>query len=149
MYEALRGFQLLQLPGTKTLKDFIHSNHEQLESIQGGLKSYREEFDRMVGTHREVHSKTIAFNEGVLIFDEVKVSLGLQWSSRNNKFIGHAMNSTDLSTLHDVYEYLDKQADKTSKTSYILQTLWRDLSSDYDIIGPYYTSDGGSKNKFL
>ena len=87
----------------------------------------------MVETQREVHSKTIAFNEGVLIFDEVKVGLGLQWSSRNNEFIGHAMNSTDLSTLHDVYEYLDKQADKTSKTSYILQTLWRDLSSDYDI----------------
>ncbi len=27
--------------------------------------------------------------------------------------------------------------------------LWRDLTSDYDIIGPYYTSSGGLKNKFL
>ena len=26
-----------------------------------------------------------------------------------------------------------------SKTTYVLQTLWRDLTSEYDIIGSYYT----------
>ena len=46
-----------------------------------------------------------------------------------------------------MYEALE--VEKTSKTSYVLQTLWRDLSSDYDIIGPYYTSEGGLKSKFL
>ena len=54
-----------------------------------------------------------------------------------------------MSTLHDVYEYLDQCTVNTSKTSYVLQSLWRDLSSDYDIIGPYYTSSDGLKNKFL
>ena len=53
-----------------------------------------------------------------------------------------------MATLQDVYESLDA-TEKTSKTSYVLQTLWRDLSSDYDIIGPYYTSSGGLKSKFL
>ena len=55
------------------------------------------------------------------------------------------MTSQQMLTLH-VYEALE---DETSKTSYVLQTLWRDLSSDYDIIGPYYTSEGGLKSKFL
>ena len=73
---------------------------------------------------KELNCKTVAFCEGVLIFDEVKVGLGLQWSSRNNKFIGHAMNLTKLSTLHDVFEYLDQHAVKTSKTIYVLQSLW-------------------------
>jgi len=79
--------------------------------------------------------KTQAISEGVLIFDEVKVGLGLQRSSRNDEFIDHAMNSSEMSTLHDVYEVLDQHTEKISKTSYVLQSLWRDLSSDYDIIG--------------
>jgi len=52
--EALRGFQLLQLPGTRTLKGFIHSNLEQPGSIQCRLKSCHEEYDRMVEAQREV-----------------------------------------------------------------------------------------------
>ena len=103
----------------------------------------------MVEVQKELKWKTQAFCEGVLIFDKVKVGLGLQWSSRNDEFIGHAMSSAEMSILHDVYEYLDQCTENTSKTSYILQSLWRDLSSDYDIIGPYYTSSGGLKNKFL
>ena len=101
----------------------------------------------MVDAQTQLCSKTIAFSEGVLIFNEVKVGLSVQWNSRNNEFIGHAMTPQQMLTLHDVYEVLED--DKTSKTSYVLQTLWRDLSSDYDIIGLYYTSEGGLKSKFL
>ena len=101
----------------------------------------------MVDTQKQLGCKTIGIGEGVLIFDEVKVGLGVQWNSRTDEFVGHAMTPQEMSTLQDVYEVL--KPDKTSKTSYILQTLWRDLSSDYDIIGPYYTSSGGLKSKFL
>ena len=141
-YEALKEFRLLQLPSTRTLKDFIHSNHEKPGSIQQRLKKCREDYDRMVEVQQEVKCKIQAICEGVLIFDEVKVGLGLQWSSRNDEFIGHTMNSSEMSTLHDVYEVLDQHTENTSKTSYVLQSLWRDLSSDYDIIGPHYTSSG-------
>ena len=49
-----------------------------------------------------------AFGEGVLIFEEVKVSL--EWSSRTVEFIGHAMISDEMSTLYEAMEKVDKTA---------------------------------------
>ncbi len=113
----------------RTLKDYIRSNREDAGSIQQRLKVCRKEYDRMVDAQKQLRSKTVAFGEGVLIFDEEKVGLNVQWNSRNDEFIGHAMTPYEMVTLHGVYDALDT-VDKTSKTSYVLQTLWRDLSSD-------------------
>ena len=38
---------------------------------------------------------------------------------------------------------------KTEQTSYVLQFLWRDLTSKFDIVGPYFTSSKGIKAKFI
>jgi hypothetical protein len=53
----------------------------------------------------------------------------LLWSSRNQKFIGHAMSYDELASLSDVYATLSPDYRKR-QTSYILQTLWRDFTSD-------------------
>ena len=58
------------------------------------------------------------------------------------------MLSAEMQTLQDVYESIDADS-KMQKTAYLLQTLWRDLTSKFDIIGPYYTSASGLKSKFL
>ena len=79
-YKASKSFKLLQLSCTRTLKDYIHSNREEAGKIQQCLKASCEQYDRIVEMQKELNCKT-AFCEGVLIFDEVKVSLGLQWSS--------------------------------------------------------------------
>ena len=47
-------------------------------------------------------------------------------------------------TLSDVYAALSPDYRKR-QTNYILQSLWRDLTSDFDVIGPHFTSD----NTFL
>ena len=65
----------------------------------------------------------------MLIIDEVKVAAGVHWSSRDDSIVGFAMTSQDMSTLH-----------------YVLQ---RDLTSDLDITGPYYTSNGPFDAKFM
>ena len=54
----------------------------------------------------------------MLIIDEVKVDLNVQWNSRTDEFIRHSMTSEEMSTLHDVYESFDRE-EKTCKTSYI------------------------------
>ena len=46
------------------------------------------------------------------------------------------MSSKDQASLTDVYKVL-KDPDSSKQTSYALQFLWRDLTSDYDIAGPY------------
>lgn len=58
------------------------------------------------------------------------------------------MSPDELPTLCDVYQCV--QADcKTNQTSYILQFLWRDLTSTFDIVGPYFTSSGPLEAKFI
>ena len=51
------------------------------------------------------------------------------------------MSPHDLISLQDLYLTLDEEQSKPRAT-YILQTLWRFLTSDLDIMGPYYPSDG-------
>ena len=88
----------------------------------------------------------VPLGEGALIFDEVKVASKLQWNSRDNSLIGYAMTLDELASLQDVYMSLDKE--QQAKTDYVMQTMWRDHSSDCDIIGPYYTSSGTMKMVF-
>lgn len=49
------------------------------------------------------------------------------------------MSSDDFISLHDVYEVLQAE-EKCQKTAYVMQFLWRDLSSDFDVVGPYFNS---------
>ena len=85
--------------------------------------------------------------DGVLIFDEVKVACQLIWNSRSQALTGLAMTQKGMSSLNDVYRML-KEPDSPSQTSYILQFLWRDLASSYDIVGPYFTSSDSVDGKF-
>eukprot|EP00733_Pompholyxophrys_punicea_P000980 Pompholyxophrys_punicea_v1_NODE_402_length_2054_cov_4.557279.p2 type:complete len:183 gc:universal NODE_402_length_2054_cov_4.557279:1184-636(-) len=53
-----------------------------------------------------------------------------------------------MQSLHDVFETLDKKIDKPA--SYVLQTLWRDCTSDFDFIGPYFLNEKkGFEHKYL
>jgi len=83
----------------------------------------------------------------VLIFDEVKVACQLMWNSGNHQLMGLAMNPKDMASLNNIYKILkDPEA---NQTSYILQFLWRDLTSCYDILGPYFTSASTVESKFV
>jgi len=54
------------------------------------------------------------------------------WSSRDQKFIAHAMSHDEMSTLCDIYQMLHPDF-RQKKTSYVLQTLSQDLTSDIDV----------------
>lgn len=51
--------------------------------------------------------------------------------------VGLAMTLEDMSCLHDAYEALDPDA-LIKSTTYILQFLWRDRTSSFDIVGPHH-----------
>ena len=86
--------------------------------------------------------------DGVLIFDEVKVISRLMWNSRSQRIIGLAMTADQMSSLSDIYQLIDEDS-ATRQTSYILQTLWRDLTSSFDVVGPYFTSSSPLESKFI
>ena len=57
------------------------------------------------------------------------------------------MTPNDLSSLNDIYRVL--QDPTANQTSYILQFLWRDLTSSYNIVGPYFTCSASVECKFV
>ena len=72
----------------------------------------------------------------------------MAWNSRDHKFIGHVMTEEEMASLCDVYQTLDPKR-RTKKVKSILQTIWRDLSSKFDVLGPYFTSETGFDAKGL
>ncbi len=90
----------------------------------------------------------VPHGDGVLIFDEVKVVCRLMWNSRSHQLVGLAMTHEELASLTDVYQLLDPDY-RTKQTAYILQVLWRDLTSPFDVVGPYFTSSGPLESKFI
>ena len=141
-FEALKGLNILQLPSRSSLQAFL-SSHQNDPGVKE--ESLALQF-QLYSQHKDVKSPTPT-GDGILIFDEVRVQGRVIWNSKNNKILGVAMSSADLPCLHDMYSILDEDK-KVRETHYILQFVWRDLSSKFDIIGPYYTSSEGFDSAF-
>ena len=146
-YEALKSFKILQLPVHSTLQAytgvFLHEPGANSACIEDQVAQYV-----LYCQQRLKEGKKESMKERVIIFDEVKVVSRLMWNSRNQKLIGLSMNSDNQSSLADIYQLLDGDR-AAQQTSYILQFLWRDLTSDYDIIGPYFTYSKSMESKFI
>ena len=70
------------------------------------------------------------------------------WNSRNHKIIGLAMTQENQASLHDVFQLFDKDH-RVKQASYMLQFLWRDVTSSFDIVGPYFSSEESVNSKFI
>ena len=70
------------------------------------------------------------------------------WNSRSQKIFGLAMTPDDMSTLHNAYQLVNEDT-ASEHTSYILQFLWRDLTSSFDVVGPNFTSSNPLECKFI
>ena len=146
-FEALKSFGILQLPSRSTLQSytgtFLHEPGASSDCIGNQLANYmiyKEECRKQ--------GKKQPQGDGVLIFDEVKVACQLMWNSRNNQLMGLAMTHQEQASLLDIYKYINN-TQGIEQTSYMLQFLWRDLTSSYDIVGPYFTSSSSVKNTFV
>ena len=146
-YEALKSFDILQLPARSTLQAytgcFLHEGGASWENI-----SKQTEMFEQFKSSCEASGKLVPKADGVLIFDEVKVISHLMWNSRSQTIVGLAMDAEDQATLHDVYQLFHKEK-TVEQTAYIMQFLWRDLTSSYDIVGPYFTSSEVFSAKFI
>ena len=146
-YEALKDFDILKLPSKATLQSytgaFIHEPGASARCISDQVSCYLafNEESRKLG-------KQESKGDGALIFDEVKVACQLVWNSRSHQLMGLSMTSKNLASLNDVYSLLHN-SDPSKQTSYILQFLWRDLTSEFDIVGPYFTCSSSVEGKFV
>ena len=125
------------------LGTFLSGPGASEDSIQKQAKLYKAFKDEQLAKH--AHEPK---GEGALVFDEVKVVSRLLWNSRSQEIIGFmAMNPEDMSSLHDIYASLGDE--QPQQASYMLQFVWRDLTSSFDIISPYYSSSESLKSKFI
>ena len=129
---------------------FIIDIHCDLHVLGSSHDRMAKETDRFASFKQQciAEKKKEPKGDGVLIFDEVKVISRLMWNSRSQKIIGLAMSPDDMSSLHDAYQLVD-EASASKQTSYILQFLWRDLTSSFDVVGPYFTSSSQLESKFI
>lgn len=58
------------------------------------------------------------------------------------------MSSEDFVSLQDVFKGLSEK-EKCQKTAYIVQFLWRDLSSSFDVVGPYFSYSASLETQSL
>lgn len=72
----------------------------------------------------------------------------LMWNCRNYKIIGLAMTEQNQGSLHDVFQLFDEDH-CVKQTSYVPQFLWRDVTSCFDIVGPYFSSEETMNAKFV
>ena len=146
-YEVLRSFNILKLPSRSTMQAytscFLHEGGSSWDCISKQVSRY-EKFKQEC---REA-GKLIPMGDGVLIFDEVKVISRVLWNSRSQTIVGLAMTAEDQVSLHDIYRQFSSN-EKVKQTSYILQFLWRDMTSVFDIVGPYYSSCDVFSAKFI
>jgi hypothetical protein len=136
-YHAVKSLGILQLPCDKTLRGYMYKHAGSPGIDEEALLDRAKKYDQFQKERVEAgFGKPIS--QGILMWDEVKVQSRVIWNSSNSAIVGFAMSSDDFISLHDVYEGLQED-EKCQKTAYILQFLWRDLSSNFDIMGPYFT----------
>ena len=145
-YEALKSFNIMQLPSKSTLQSytgaFLHEAGACRESIIRQVTQYKS-FCQSHQDQGGVRPKS----DGALIFDEVKVISSMIWNSKSHHLVGLAMSPQQQASLQDVFHVFDPTI-HVKQTNYVLQFLWRDLTSNFDIVGPYFTSEGPMSAKF-
>ena len=59
------------------------------------------------------------------------------WNLKGAGITGYSASEDELKVLHDVFSTAVQPG--SQKASYIIQFLWRDLTSGFDLIGPYFS----------
>lgn len=146
-YLALQNFDILKLPSWRSVQSKMAHNYEEPGVNMERLKRQKQCYDDYV-IEQIAKGLKKPMGDGILIFDEVNVAPKVAWNSKNHKLIGLAMSAHDLGTLDDIYSQISTE-ESLPKAGYMLQFLWRDLTSDYDIICPYFASEGSTNSHFI
>ena len=132
---------MLQFKGARLHPPGVNKEIEKYITEQlANYKKYKEELIR--------RGSLEPLGEGILIFDEVKVTSRVQWSSANQKMIGLALTEEEFYLLNDVFDEFDPDHEPLP-AEYNLQFLWRDISSDFDVVGPYFASAEAYDHRFI
>ena len=69
------------------------------------------------------------------------------WNLKGAGITGYSVSEDELKVLHDVYSEAVQPGPQ--KASYIVQFLWQDLTSGFDLIGPYFPVESSMTSHVL
>ena len=105
-YEALKSFNILQLPSRSTLQSytgaFLHDPGANSSCIADKVAKFI-----LFCQQSRKNGKQESMNDGVLIFEKVKVVSRPMWNSRSQSLVGLAMDHQEQCSLSDVYQFLE------------------------------------------
>ena len=84
---------------------------------------------------------------GAVIFDKTKVQSKILFDMNGGTVKGFAITPEELPFFQDIFESVDPS--QNIKASYLLQFIWRDLTSTYSIIGPHFACEKSWDHSFL
>lgn len=134
-YEALRNLSILQLPCTKVLKNVLKDGAEKPGIDHNYFYSQRAKYQEY-HKQRESTGHPQPLEIGVMLWDEVKIQMKVAWNLKGGSISGFTMAPDELPVSDDVFTSAIQSG--CQKASYIVQFLWRDLTSGYDLVGPYF-----------
>ena len=77
----------------------------------------------------------------------LKIQMKVAWNLKGAGITGYSASEDELKVLHDVYSTAVQPG--SQKASYIVQFLWRDLTSGFDLIGPYFPIESSMSSSVL
>ncbi len=93
-------------------------------------------------------SKRPGKGQGCLIWDECKIVGKIAWNSKSREIYGLAASKEEFRSLHDIF--LQEPATLADQPGeYVLQFVFRDLTSNFDILGPFWYSPQTMCTQFL
>ncbi|XP_014672683.1 PREDICTED: uncharacterized protein LOC106813138 [Priapulus caudatus] len=146
-YKALMKLEILQLPCVRSLQRKMESALEVCGISETNMKAaadYYKHFKQQKVAEGSAEPK----GEGVLILDEVRVIGKIMWNSKNMQMYGGAMTADNFTSLHDIYGKMEDRK-RVAPAQSVLQFLWRDLTSSFDVIGPYFPTETSLEHRFL
>lgn len=176
---ALKSISILQLPSQKSLQAFVGANSDptgvnektaEQRCLYNAMKQ-----QKLKNKMKEPQHEVLIFDE-VKVQSKVRLPLAciltqcrldhftsgyisvlfLSLSSPNDRWCGILKATTSFvlplvqmsCVVCNVYELLDADF-HTHQTTYVLQFMWRDITSDFEVIGPYFTCEKSLEMKFL
>ena len=77
----------------------------------------------------------------------LKIQRKVAWNLKGAGITGYSASEEELKVLQDVYSTAVQTG--SQKASYIVQFLWRDLTSGFDLIGPYFPVESSMSSNVL
>lgn len=145
-YSALKNLGILQLPCKQQVEKLIKSENTAAGLNESAIAKEFFKYSQFSKLQKE-KGRPEPLEFGAVIFDETKVQSKILFDMNGGTVKGFAMTPEELPFLQDIFESVDPT--RNIKASYILQFIWRDLTSSYSIIGPHFAGEKSWNHSFL